>query len=246
MDIVKRDRFTVLWKKYFNDAELPVAFYYSKENNNATIVKKAVGHTCIIAQLGRVRKGEPLCFLPDSVGCGGGKYYLGFSDGMREGFEYFLSHGENEPHCERYKRTPEQVNALMKTIPVLPRKGDCLVFKRWDHLTEQDEPEAVFFFATPDVLSGLFTLANFDSTKQEPVISPFGAGCTSIIYYPYREQLEGTQRAVIGMFDPSARKCITNNLISFGVPITKFMEMIDQMEECFLVTDTWKVIQKRI
>ena len=81
MDIVKRDRFTALWKKYFNDAELPVAFYYSKENNNATIVKKAVGHTCIIAQLGRVRKGEPLCFLPDSVGCGGGKYYLGFVKG---------------------------------------------------------------------------------------------------------------------------------------------------------------------
>lgn len=36
MDIVKRDQFIALWKKYFNDAELPVAFYYSKENNNAT------------------------------------------------------------------------------------------------------------------------------------------------------------------------------------------------------------------
>ena len=33
MDIVKRDQFISLWKKYFNDAELPVAFYYSKENN---------------------------------------------------------------------------------------------------------------------------------------------------------------------------------------------------------------------
>ena len=55
MDIVKRDQFITLWKKYFNDAELPVAFYYSKENNNAMIMKKAVGHTCIIAQLGWVR-----------------------------------------------------------------------------------------------------------------------------------------------------------------------------------------------
>ena len=44
MDIVKRDQFIALWRKYFNDAELPVAFYYSKENNNATIVKKAMGH----------------------------------------------------------------------------------------------------------------------------------------------------------------------------------------------------------
>ncbi|OUN64856.1 MULTISPECIES: DUF169 domain-containing protein [unclassified Butyricimonas] len=246
MDIVKRDQFIALWKKYFNDAELPVAFYYSKENNNATIVKKAMGHTCIIAQLGRVRKGESLCFLPDSVGCGGGKFYLGFSKSMREGFEYFLSHGENTPHCERYKRTPEQVNAFLKTIHELPRKGDCLVFKRWDHLTEQDEPEAVFFFAPADVISGLFTLAGFDSSKQEAVISPFGAGCTSIIYYPYREQIEGTKRAVLGMFDPSARLCTGNNLLSFAVPISKFMEMIDQMEESFLITNTWKMMQKRM
>ena len=190
MDIVKRDQFIALWRKYFNDAELPVAFYYSKENNNATIVKKAMGHTCIIAQLGRVRKGESLCFLPESVGCGGGKFYLGFSKNMREGFEYFLSHGENTPRCERYKRTPEQVNAFLKTVHELPRKGDCLVFKRWDHLSEQDEPEAVFFFASADVISGLFTLAGFDSSKQEAVISPFGAGCTSIIYYPYRASTE--------------------------------------------------------
>ena len=161
MDIVKRDQFIALWKKYFNDSELPVAFYYSKENNNATIVKKAMGHTCIIAQLGRVRKGESLCFLPDSVGCGGGKFYLGFSKSMREGFEYFLSHGENTPHCERYKRTPEQVNAFLKTVHELPRKGDCLVFKRWDHLTEQDEPEAVFFFAPGGCYLGSFHVSRF-------------------------------------------------------------------------------------
>ncbi len=104
----------------------------------------------------------------------------------------------------------------------------------------------MFFFGTPDVISGLFTLAGFDSAKQEAVISPFGAGCTSIIYYPYREQIEGTKRAVLGMFDPSARLCIPNNLLSFAVPISKFMEMIDQMEESFLITDTWRMIQKRI
>ena len=77
MDIVKRDQFIALWKKYFNDAELPVAFYYSKENNNATIVKKAMGHTCIVAQLGRVRRCEGLCGLPESGGCGGGGILLG-------------------------------------------------------------------------------------------------------------------------------------------------------------------------
>ena len=112
------------------------------------------------------------------------------------------------------------------------------MFKRWDHLTEQDEPEAVFFFAPADVISGLFTLAGFNSSKPDAVISPFGAGCTSIVYYPYREQVEGTKRAVLGMFDPSARLCTDSNLLSFAIPISKFMEMIHHMEESFLNTNT--------
>jgi hypothetical protein len=37
------------------------------------------------------------------------------------------------------------------------------VFKRWDTLDEADSPEVVIFFAPPDVISGLFTLANADA-----------------------------------------------------------------------------------
>jgi hypothetical protein len=36
-----------------------------------------------------------------------------------------------------------------------------------------------------------------------------------------------------------------SDLVTFSIPMTKFMEMIDQMEESFLATDTWKIIQKR-
>ena len=52
MDIVKRDQFIALWRKYFNDAELPVAFYYSKENNNATIVA-LLASCCILLFKGK-------------------------------------------------------------------------------------------------------------------------------------------------------------------------------------------------
>ena len=46
--------------------------------------------------------------------------------------------------------------------------------------------------------------------------------------------------------DPSARKCAKADLVTFAILITKFMEVIDQMEESFLITDTWTIIQKRI
>ena len=35
--------------------------------------------------------------------------------------------------------------------------------KLFDLLTEKDEPQVVFFFCQPDVLSGLHGLANFDT-----------------------------------------------------------------------------------
>jgi hypothetical protein len=61
------------------------------------------------------------------------------------------------------------------------------LFKRWDNITENDEPEVVIFFATPDVLSGLFTLSGYDREDMHGNIAPFGAGCASIVQYPLLE-----------------------------------------------------------
>ena len=245
MKLEKRDKFLGLWAKYFNNAELPITFQYSDEDKNALIPEDPGGHRCVIAQLLKVRKGESLCFLDRSVTCIGGKRYLMFSDSMPPGFECYISHYP-DGHGERYKLFPGQVTSFWDNLPKLPTKGEHLVFKRWDKLGENDEPDAVIFFATPDVLSGLFTLTCFDSTAEDAVIAPFGAGCTNIVYYPYREQLKGSNRAVLGLMDPSARKLAKSDLVTFSIPMTKFMKMIDQMEESFLVTDTWKIIQKRI
>jgi hypothetical protein len=104
----------------------------------------------------------------------------------------------------------------------------------------------VIFFASPDVLSGLFTLAGFDETRNDAVIAPFGAGCSSIVQYPYLERNSARPRAVIGMFDPSARPYVPSDVISFAVPIAKYQRMVENMEESFLITPTWKVIHKRI
>ena len=82
------------------------------------------------------------------------------------------------------------------------------VFKRWDKLEESDPVEVVIFFAIPDVLSGLFTLANFDETDPHSVMAPFAAGCGTITLYPWLEKDRDRPRSVIGMFDISARPCV--------------------------------------
>jgi uncharacterized protein (DUF169 family) len=245
MDQEKRDKFTRLWAQYFNNSELPITFQYADNSRNVSILDAPEGHRCLITQLLKVRRGESVCMTPQSVTCVGGKRYMMFTDSMPPRFECYISHYP-DGRGERYKLHPGQVTQFWDNLPKLPVKGDQVIFKRWDQLETSDEPDAVIFFATPDVLSGLFTLACFDSSDEDAVIAPFGAGCTNIIYYPYREQLNGKGRAVIGLMDPSARKCAKSNLVTFSIPISKFITMIDQMEESFLITDTWTIIQKRI
>jgi len=86
------------------------------------------------------------------------------------------------------KKSPELVREIVKNWPAFKAPKAFIVFKRWDKLTGEDNPEVVIFFAKPDVLAGLFTLANFDESHPEGVFTPMGSGCSSIITYPYLEK----------------------------------------------------------
>jgi len=138
------------------------------------------------------------------------------------------------------------VRETMKRQPAFTAPGALIVFKRWDRLAESDYPDVVIFFAAPDVLSGLFTLAAFDEADVDAVFSPFGAGCSTIVQYPYREKDAEKPRAVIGMLDVSARPCVPADVVTLAVPMKKFVRMVENMEESFLVTDSWKKVRRRI
>ena len=247
MNLEIKDHFILQWKKYFRNSDLPITFYYTDNPMNAVMVQPSRKWDCLICELKKVRAGESLAFNSEALKCGGAKRYLGFADKMRPNFEYFLSCGiENKMEGERYKRTPELVRELMKNQKKLDIHGKYIVFKRWDSLDEYDNPDVVVFFATPDILSGLFTLANYDQSEPNSTITPFGAGCGSIVHYPYLEKDAERPRAVIGMFDVSARSCVPAGVLTFSVPMIKFIKMIDYMDESFLITDSWKKVQKRI
>ncbi len=192
----------------------------------------------MIGVLARVRKGASLSFDVDSIGCGGGKRYTGFTQDISPTFEYFLSCGiPGKLEGERYKKSPELVKEMLKIVPQI---------KRFDMLEQPDDPDAVIFFATPDVLSGLFTLANYDEAEPNGVFCPFSAGYGSIVQYPYLEKGSARPKAVIGMLDVSARPCIPKETLTFAVPMNKFIRMVHNMEESFLITRSWEKVKKRM
>ncbi|MBM4018077.1 MAG: hypothetical protein FJ288_07065 [Planctomycetes bacterium] len=241
-----RDRFTALWQKYFPGAELPLAFYYTDGAPPADARPRGLA-PCVIANLGRVREGRTLALDTEAIGCPGGRRYLGFAQGLRPGLEHFLSCGiPGKMAGERYKKTPQLVLELLKHMPPMQAPARWIVFKRWDALADADEPAAVIFLARPDVLAGLFTLANFDAPDQWAVIPPFAAGCGAIVQYPYQEGLSARPRAVLGMFDVSARPFVPPDTLSFAAPWAMFRRMVDNMDESFLITGSWDKVRARL
>ncbi len=250
MDMKVKQRFSELWKKYFNGAELPIIFYYTDEEGCAPLIKPATRHRCVIRDLARLRSGGAFCYDADSVGCLGGRRYLGFAEEATPEFVDFLSRFlscgiPGELHGERYKKSPELVKQGFKYWPRFRAPARFIAFKSWEALEESDSPDVVVFFAQPDVLSGLFTLANFDEAEPNGVFTPFCAGCGSIVQYPYVEGKSQRPRGVIGMFDVSARPFVPKDVLSFSVPVSKFTRMVENMEESFLTTDSWKRVGKR-
>lgn len=248
MNASSKEKFLTLWKKYFNNATLPITFYYTDEEGHGEVPKHGSLPQCVIGAVVKVQDGESLALDVDAVGCPGGKRYLGFTENLMPGFEYFLSCGiPGKLEGERYKKTPEMVKEYMKKhAPVMKAPGRYIVFKRWDNLEAGDNPEVVIFFARPDVLAGLYTLASFDEAEQNMVIAPFGSGCASIVQYPYMETKSPAPKACIGMFDISARPFVPADTLTFAAPVSKFSRMVDNMEESFLITPSWAKVQKRI
>jgi hypothetical protein len=247
MDMRLKDDFNRLWKKYFNNAELPIVFYYTDAEDLAEKVKPGSTARCIVGALVKIRQGSSLAFDSASIGCPGGKKYTGFSGKLAPNFEYFLSCGiSGKMEGERYKKSPRIVKELLNNWPEFKAPARNIVFKRWDNLQDEDNPQVVIFFAKPDVLSGLYTLASFGSADPNAVVAPMGSGCSSIIQNPFLEAASKQPRAVLGMFDISARPFVAVDELTIAIPMNKFCEMVSDMEESFLITKSWQIIQRRI
>ena len=247
MDTAFQDFFVKQWNKYFTGAGLPVCFYYTDEVREEDLNASQNVERCLIGNLQRVQNGYSFVYHAHLSGCSGGKRYSGFSKNLRPKFEYFLSCGiPGELEGERYKKSSELVEEYLKSHPAFEAPGKYLVFKRLDKLDENEEPFAAIFFASPDVLAGLFTLANYDRADPYGVISPMGSGCASIINYPIEEAKSEQPRCVLGMFDVSARPHVEAGKMTFAMPMRRLEQMALNMEESFLITKSWELVRKRV
>lgn len=227
--------------------ESPLGVYYSNEKPEGVSPKEGISG-CIIGLLQRARKrGETVFFDRTHFGCPGGGYYMGFLETPKPNIEYFLSCGiPGEMEGERYIKTPELAREFFKKMKPRPAPAPYCVFKPVEQFREEMKPEVVIFFGTPDILSGLFTLTNYALERSDGVFSPFGSGCSTILTYPLKEAEAAEPRAILGMFDVSARPMVEKEILTLSMPYSIFLKLLENAEGSFLKTESWKKVHQRI
>lgn len=247
MDMQLKEKFLSQWDKYFNGNELPFTLMYTNTPNNATKMSFDSEHNCLISIISHVRSGRNIYFDADSVNCSGARQSLGFETQLNYSTAYLFSNcnissnnGKNPK--KDFSRIPEWIKQLPR-IQAPESKG---VFKRWDRLEATDNPEIVIFFAEPNELSALLTLANFYESSPHTVNLPYCTACASLTLFPLKERYSKNPKPVMGMLNVSSRPYVPQTTISFAVPFNKFESMVHCMENSFLTTDTWQKAQMRL
>lgn len=231
--------------------ESPLGVYYTHDRPDGKTLKSGMdpgAHLCMIGLLKRARHhGETVYFDREHYGCFGGAYYMGFFESPRPGIEYFLSCGiPGQMEGERYIKTPELARAFFLKMKPRPAPAPYCVFKPIERFREGEKPEVVIFFGPPDVLSGLFTLTNYALELTDAVYAPFGSGCGTILTYPLKEAEKESPRAVLGMFDVSARPMVEKEILTLSMPYSVFLRLLENVKGSFLETESWKKVHKRI
>ena len=92
----------------------------------------------------------------------------------------------------------------------------------------------------------MFTLTNYAAERMDAVRIPFSSGCGSILTHPLKEGEKEEPQAILGMFDVSARPFVEPNILTLAMPMKLFLTLLDNLDESFLITESWKKVKERI
>jgi uncharacterized protein (DUF169 family) len=231
-----KNEFIKNFRNAFGNYELPIAVWYSEEA--ATREEKTSG--CFIKHLKPVREGNIVSLSLETISCRGGRVYCGFMEAPPS-IPSFVS------EQERYKKSPEMVSDFIANLNMPDRSKQFINFASIDRIESFENIDALIFFATPDVLTGLISWTLFDTNEPDAVSVPFGSGCSSIVSQPVVENRNNGYRVFIGLFDPSVRPHVEPDILSFAVPMSRFRTMYHTLgESCLNGTNAWSKVKDRI
>lgn len=204
--------------------------------------------SCALGHIWRARKKKTAAyFSAEQFGCPGAAFWLGFNKPQTETIINYVSTGiPNWTAGERYCESPDALRKIFEFVDPRPAPKSYCVVKPLSLFQNDETPELVVLFSRPESICGLHQLAAYVTNNPEVVASPWSAACGGLAVWPLHYLAQGEIKAVIGGWDPSARKFFKTDELSFTVPFQMFGEMLDRHGESFLSTETWQLVQKKI
>ncbi len=205
--------------------------------------------SCIIRNIWLARKKKKAAWIShEECGCMGGGFYCGLYQPYLDFNVAYVSTGVpgTPVQGEHYLPSPESMRAFMDDVTPPPAPAKYCVFKPLSQFDESGEPEVVAFFVRGEALVGLNALACYAAGSHTAVISHFGAACTQIIGWPRVYRARGEERAVIGGLDPSARKFMKTDELTFAAPFSFYRKMLDAMRTSALTRHTWQGVRTKV
>lgn len=204
--------------------------------------------SCVLGHIWLARKKKTTAyFSAEQFGCAGASFWLGFNKPQTELIIRYVSTGiPNGLEGERYCGDPDELRRIFEFVDPRPAPRPFCVIKPLSLFAAAESPELVLFFSRPESLCGLHQLATFVTGDPKVVVSPWSSACGSIAVWPFHYLARGKDKAVLGGWDPSARKFLKTDELSFTVPFAMFEAMLKRYGESFLMTKTWKTVQQKI
>lgn len=221
----------------------------AREQKNEIDWQQVFSHfSCAIGNIWLARKKQTAAyFSAENFGCPGAAFWSGFLKPQTQTIINYVSTGipgwaEGEYYCE----SPAALAAVFNTIDPRPAPKTYCVIKPVNTFAVNETPELVVFFCRPESLAGLHQLAFFVTNDPQVVVSPWSAGCGSLLAWPQKMLAAQKHKAVLGGWDASARKFFKPDELSFTIPLSMFQQMLDRYDQSFLKTKTWTTVQKKI
>jgi hypothetical protein len=196
---------------------------------------------CCFSYFARWLNGETLVVRKGGPGCPGGHRGLGLENTSPPFMAHFLTDGVGAPAAEGLRATPEIAQAILdQKRPVANQSGHVLVgplrADKWDAV------RSVTFFASPDHLAAVTTLAGYWSGDKDIVAAPFGSACSSLMSAlgEYGED----DHPILGGLDLAMRRHIPDDMLTLSVSPARFAKMLTFPEESFMYKSWWNELAR--